>query len=276
MDEQNNKENVATTDTGATGMNLGGQAASAPMVTGNDERIAELTRELQSARVEAGRVKALSQQLKAKDEEIASLKSQLETLKSANRDFMAELPEDMREVADPTQLKATGIIMEKLLRERDEAQRERDQRREQEAQKIRQDEFYARIRNAYPDFLRDTNPGGDKQAAWEKFLQTYFPSVNAAVQTCNFEAISNIIQLFYREIGVSVNRNPGTTITPKPGFSDGGAPGGEGHVYSFAEYQAALEKAGSDYREGRIDQAKYRALRAELDGALNSGRVKMG
>ena len=276
MDETNNKENVATTDTGVTGMNLGGQAASAPMVTGNDERIAELTRELQSARVEAGRVKALSQQLKARDDEIASLKSQLETLKNANRDFMADLPEDMREVADPAQMKATGFIVEKLLRERDEAQRERDQRREQEAMEIRKREFYARLEREFPGFLQATNPGGDKQAAWEKFLQTYYPSVNTAAQTCNFEAISNIIQLFYREIGVPVNRNPGTTVTPTPGFSDGGAPGGEGHVYSFAEYQAALEKAGSDYREGRIDQAKYRALRAELDGALNSGRVKMG
>ena len=60
------------------------------------------------------------------------------------------------------------------------------------------------------------------------------------------------------------------------GTDTGDMGGGEKRVYTFAEYETILEKAGNDLREGMIDRAKYNAIVAELKGAVNEGRVKMG
>lgn len=266
----NDEEKTIQTAEAAPAMNLGGAASA----NGNGE-IEALRRELQSSKVEAGRVKALAQQLKDKDDEIAKLKQELETLRAngGNRDYMADIPENLRDSIDETAVKAVGQMMDKRLRERDEEYRRMEAERNEQTRAMRNQEFLARVDREFPGFLQATNPGGDKQEAWEKFLRIYGASVRSAVNSFDFDALSGLITAFYREIGVPANRNAGTAITPRPVLSDGAQPNGDARVYTFAEYQTTLEKAGEDLRAGNIDRAKYRAICAELESAVNEGRV---
>ena len=270
------KEVKADTAT-VSSMNRGG-AAAAP--AGNSE-VEDLRRQLQSAKVEAGRVKALSQQLRDRDEEIAQLKAQLEEARaSAPRDYMADIPEDMRDSVDETQLKAVGRMMDKRLRERDEQLRQREdeirrtaEEREAQTRQFREQAIKRMIERDFPGFIQATNQGGDKYEPWMRFLNTYGASVRDAYNSFNYDALSNLIAAFHREIGVPANRNAGTALTPTPTLSDGAQGAVEGKVYTFAEYQTTLEKAGEDFRAGMIDRAKYTAIRAELEKAVNEGRV---
>lgn len=259
-------------DEGNLGINLDGAAATP--VTGNAE-LEELRRQLQSSKVEAGRVKAMAQQLKEKDDEIAALRKQLEDAQNQKpRNYMDDIPEEMRELVDEAQVNAVGRMMDKRMRERDEAARQREAERDSQIRSARMKELMSRIDREFPGFLKDTNEGGDKKEPWEKFMRVYGASVRSALDSFDFESLSSIILLFYREIGVPVNREANTAITPRPTSADASQYGGNDKpVYSFADYQAKLEQAGIDYRAGKIDRQKYAAVREELDSALREGRV---
>lgn len=259
----------------ARSLNLGAGGGDAA----RPAEVEELRRQLQSSRVEAGRVKALSQQLRDRDEEIARLKAQLEEARASQpHDYMSDIPEAERDQVDPVTVNAIGRAMDRRLREAEESRMRMEAERDAQTRQMRDQEFLGRVDREFPGFLAATNAGGDKKEPWERFLRTYGPSVRFAVDRHDFDSLSNLINQFYREIGVPTQRTGAdAAATPRPLPTDTGAErGGEGRVYTYAEYQTILEKAGTDYRGGIIDRPKYRAICAELERAANEGRVAMG
>lgn len=257
------------------GLNLGSEG-NAGQGGADYGRVAELERELQSMRVENGRAKALADQVRERDAEIERLRAELDKARAGNRDIMSEIPEDLREQVDPVTAKALGAVMDKRLQsQRDEFNALR-RRREEEDARLAEERFLGQIEQAFPGFLRDTNAGGDKFDAWNKFLEVNRPAVFAAFKARNLGAFSTLVNSFFRDAGVQT-RGQGQTETPRPASvasMDFANPNGQKRVYSVAEYASLIEKAGTDFRSGAITLEDYKKVRNELSAAKAEGRVR--
>ncbi len=268
--------------------NLGGKEAT-NVNPGDSENgrlraeIARLTADLQREKVEHGRVKALSQSDSEKSRRIAELEREVEDLKADKMDFVDMLPQEMRDQVDPDQLKILGTLARKMSTRTADEFRRRDQDREAEQARMREAEQAKRvseigrmIEDRFPGFLRDTNPGGDKEDAWMRFLRDgRLNAVTDAYSTGNFPVLSSFITTFLTEAGVSPRREASGTapLSPRP-FSagyDGGMQ--DTDQYSFDQYNAELEKAGDAVRSGQITGEQYRAVMDKLSKARDEGRV---
>ena len=239
-------------------------------------RVAELERELQSMRVENGRAKALADQVRERDAEIERLRAELEKARAGNRDIMSEIPEDLRDQVDPVTAKAMGSVMDRrtqALRGELEALR---RQRDEEAEAAAEERFLGQVEQAFPGFLRDTNMGGDKYDAWNKFLAANRPAVVAAHRAHDIGSFSTLVDSFFRQAGVQT-RGQGQTETPRPASvasMDFLNPDGQKRVYTPAEYASLLEKAGAEFRGGAITLEDYKKVRNELSAAKAEGRIR--
>jgi len=229
-----------------------------------DAEIAELRRQLHAQSVEAGR-------LRKANEENRMLREENERLKAARpRDIMQDIPEELRDRVDEDQMKAIGAAINRRFDEEARLRQAEEQRRAAEADA----DFDRRIEAKYPGLIRATNPGGDKYEAWEDWKRVYGPAVAAAYSAHNSDALFALIDQFLSGVGTP-SRGAPAAATPRPSRAAPPAPGAQqGRRYTFEEYAAEMDKAGSDYRSGAITGDRYREIVTGLKAARAEGRVE--
>ena len=246
---------------------------------GNAPDAAEVERQRHELENMQGRVKALDKRNK-------ELEKQLAELRAARRgeDILSEtLTAEEREKLDPAylavQAKIAAASEERIRREYEERERER---KEQDARKAAEDEerakgnFVNSVEERFPGFLASTASGGQNNEQWKKFYALYGPSISAAYNSCNLEAMAHFITQFQSQLGIRVpSGSQGTATSPDPRNLGSGEPvqhGGPNKVYTANEY-AALEKQAMQLRR-RGDWEGYRKLNDELNNILAENRVK--
>lgn len=266
------------TPTEGKGLNLGGSTTTS--VDPRDARIAELESQLNATRVEQGRVRALSQDLSKKDEEIRQLRAQLE---AQSRKFSDMVPEHLRQYVSEEVMQAAGTLAQGVVQQEMQAlrreQAEADERRKAEEANNREralGEFIGRIEARYPGFLDSVNPGGDKVAPWNKFLEVHRPSVVQAYGSMNFSAMSSLIDSFLSAIGcpqLGGDANPQHSPRSISGGQADGSGAPDGTTYTYAEFTRALDEAGAKFHNGQLPKDKYDAVVNQLRQARKEGRV---
>lgn len=275
MNEEMEKAMNALSGNGAAGGNAGGDA------TDWKAKYEEMERKFQSAQVEQGRVKKLA-------EENAKLQKQLADRTTRRpSDYLSD--EERKEIDDAQRgiidKMVDGRLSDAMAANRDEiealraqiAQRdaEREQREQREAAAARQD-CAQKIESAFPGFFRDAVlEGGDKHAAWQKYLCFNAASVTTAFKACDFETLSWHIRNFYNtEVGIPPPSGGTGAAAPDPSPTGGGqrVHAETGKIYTAQEYAELEKKAMQLRRMG--DFEGYRKLDAELNNILTEGRVK--
>lgn len=274
MDETDNK-----TEEKSIGLNLVDDPNTNVPDMGEVEK---LRHEVQTMKVEAGRVSALQKRNNEQQEEINRLKAENENLSRQNRDYMGMLPEEMRNQVDAEQLQASGMLMDKMIAE----QRRQDAERQKQDAELRQkqiemmnrsrnEDFLHRIDEAFPGFLNDTSHGGSNEKPWVEFQKVYGPSIRAALHSYDFDSFSQIVKLFYSQaLGVQT-RGVTSTITPAPANVGNSGENFSGKDrYTYDQYASIISKAGDDKRSGNITTVEYKKILAEMNKALGEGRVE--
>ena len=261
-------------------MNLGGSTTTS--VDPRDARIAELESKLQTVMVEQGRVRALSQESAKKDEQIRQLQAQLD---SQSRKFQDMVPEHLRQNVSEEVMQAAGMVSQGIVSEQMQALERRlaeaDERKKASDEQIRAQSlkaFAERIEAKYPGLLNSIDPGGDKEAAWNKFLDVHRPSVVQAYHSMNLSAMSSLIDNFLSMLGVSrrgSDANPQHTPRSMSGGQGDGSGAPDGTTYTYAEFTRALDKAGAEFHSGQLPRDKYDAVVNQLRQARKEGRVAL-
>lgn len=263
---------AATAAAPTGGFNLGGDGTG----NGDGAQIAELKHQLATAKVEQGRVRALADENKALKQQNAELQAQIDALRAERKDYMAELPQELREQVDPAAVKAFGTMLDKRTAETERRERERDKARKAEEAYRADRMFEERIEGKFPGFMQKTSEGGELYAPWMKFLGEHRPVVISAYNAHDLGTLSTVINMFMKEAGVQT-RGKGQAETPEPvsvASSDLANPNGQKRVYTVAEYASLVEKTGNDYRSGAIKIEDYRKIRNELSAAKAEGRIR--
>lgn len=227
----------------------------------------EIEREANNQRVEAGRVKALSAQLKAKDEENEKLRAELEQLKAAQMKPIDRVSKEMKDRIDEDTLNETcsvvGQEFDPRFKRQEEALRQLSARLDNQDRERAQKAFAADIESRFPGFIAATSENGPNVQAWYSFL-AYGKNreiAEFAVRTFNSELMCDLIGRFYSEGGVATG---GGGFTPSPSRSESGYGGAPGRSITQDERAQILDQAWRDLREGRIDRKKYDAIRDEM------------
>lgn len=252
-------QNENAEQTPASGFNLGDDSAYG--------RVAELKKELQSEKVERGRVKAQAARIKELESLVEKLQEKLDESNSSNKDYMEEIPEDVRDSVDPVQVNAIGRMIDKRMAEQSRIRKESDERRSEE-------QFLESIEQSYPGFLKETNVGGDKYDAWMKFLSSNRTLVMSAYQSRDVAAMRTVINLFFNQLGIQGSTRKMESTPVSTGSNDYLMDFQSGkRSYSLDEYASLLEEAGNKVRSGEISRADYMKVRNELTRARDEGRV---
>lgn len=253
--------------------------------TGNVEtedyksKFEELNKQLQSERVEAGRLKKAQEEiarLKSENEKLASRKGEDSILASLSDEDREDIPEDY-------QRGAAKIAQAAIKRQADEFNARLHELEEQlkasraERGGMSRREFAAQLEAAYPGFLESIQPGGDKCEAWTKYQRHNLHSIQAANQSNDFETLAYHINVFYNNfLGISAPRGSFDAAPDPEGIS--GAPQtahvGGGKTYTAAEYSQILEKAQEDFQSHLISASKYAEIKNELNNAFREGRIR--
>lgn len=235
--------------------------------------------ELQRERVESGRVKALNQKVKELEAAVASA-SLPENLRGSVSDEVVQAAHAMasREAQGVRSETDQRFDAERTERARFEAQSKADHERVVANQKAM---FDARVSERFPKFFVSVGAGGDKSDAWGKYMNLNGPSVFAAYNNFDFEAVCYHIAAFYREIGVSSNADGATAATADPRGDSGSGESridmsipGTKKTYGYDEYVSEMDKVQKDFYAHRIDRKTYDAKIKELESAVAESRVK--
>src|SRR5574344_1597787 len=114
-----------------------------------DARIAELERQLQSTKVENGRVKKYSEE----NEELRRKVEELESKLSAPESLKEDLPEGLRESIPDDVVQGTGVLIQKGNKRLKDELTQEIQKLKQENLAERQGRFCEAIESKYPGFL---------------------------------------------------------------------------------------------------------------------------
>ena len=269
-------ENTATVDV----LSLAGDGA-APQQSGDAERIAALERELQQERVEKGRLRQTSDELRKAQEEIARLKAENASLSQRRpSDFLSD---EERAAIDPDQL----AVIDKLVKGRmgdasaavkAEADQLREElhRRDASAAQMAKAQFNAEVERLAPGLAAAIN---DRRADWEKWSSAprRAASVAMAFKSLDAATVAEFLQEFAQSNGVQANvdglaARPGTSYSPRGGNHPVSV-GGDQTTYTVEQFSEAMRQASDDYNAGRITADDYRAIKKKFDTALNEGRV---
>ena len=269
MNEEMEKAMNALSGNGAAGGDAGGDA------TDWKAKYEEVQRQLQSAKVEQGRVKKL-------DEENKALRSRLagaEALKRAKEE-VANMGEDQRGEVPEDYLVGAGVLAQKMAAEAiaeksAEIDRRMAEREQREAAATRQN-FAQRIEREFPGFLRDAvTEGGDKYAAWVKYQRFNAATITAAVNACDFDTLSWHIRKFYNdELGLSPPSGGTGAAAPDPSPTGGGTSVAvkPGKVYTWDEIDKLYDEI--EVLRSRGDREGMKRLSDEVEKAQREGRVK--
>lgn len=268
MNEEMEKAMNALSGSGAAGGDAGGDA------TDWKAKYEEAQRQLQSAKVEQGRVKKL-------DEENKALRSRLagaEALKRAKEE-VANMGEDQRGEVPEDYLVGAGVLAQKMAAEAIAEQKaEFDRRiaeREQREAAAAQARLFQQIEQEFPGLLRDISEGGDKHAAWLKYQRYNAPSITKAIGENDFDTLAWHFRNFYNtEVGIPPPSGGTGAAAPDPSPTGGGqrVHAETGKIYTAQEYAELEKKAMQLRRMGDYDG--YRKMDAELNTILTEGRVK--
>lgn len=273
MNEEMEKAMDALAGGGAPAGNSGGGDT-----TDWKARYEEMERKFQSAQVEQGRVKKLDEEKKALEAKIAELSAS-----RRSEAAISALPDDIREDMPENFAKGSALVAQRMVDEalasRDAEMRELKAQmaaREQRSAAASRQAFGQRIEQEFPGFLRDAvSEGGDKHAAWVQYQRYNAPSINAAVNACDFDTLSWHIRKFYTdELGIAPPSGGTGAAAPDPSATGGGqrVHAETGKIYTAQEYAELEKKAMQLRRMG--DFEGYRKLDAELNNILTEGRVK--
>ncbi len=269
MNEEMEKAMNALSGSGAAGGDAGGDA------TDWKAKYEEAQRQLNSAKVEQGRVKKL-------DEENKALRSRLagaEALRRAKEE-VANMGEDQRGEVPEDYLVGAGVLAQKMTAEAIAAQKaEFDQRmaeREQREAATARQNFAQKIGNEFPGFFRDAVlEGGDKHAAWQKYLRFNAASVTTAFNACDFDTLSWHIRNFYNtEVGIPPPSGGTGAAAPDPSPTGGGTSVAvkSGKVYTWDEIDKLYDEI--EVLRSRGDREGMKRLSDEVEKAQREGRVK--
>ena len=228
-----------------------------PQTDPRDERIAELERELQSARVEQGRVRALNQQLRQAQEQIEALESQKaqapqETaqappVSNAKREELVDsYGEDL--VGYMEQVAATQA--QKLQAEIDRLKGETGEVRQQQAQS-RQDRFWSELKAAHPDWQSvQATPEGQAflltKVPYDEQDRTFDDLLQSAAQNLNAQAAIKVFNGIKDAAGKGGAPQQRAKAQVVPGKGPGGAPPQSNHKPTITQkevHRASLEFA---------------------------------
>lgn len=240
----------------------------------------KLQKQLQSERVEGGR-------LKKANEENAELRKRLEELeaKQGTDEAVNALPENLRDLPDDYKQGAAVLakhMVDKANAERDAKMKEMEARFDAESKRRRieaMSSFVGRIEATYPGFLASIGENGDKKGAWLKYQKYNASTIKAALAESDFDTLSYHIGQFYNSIGVAVpSGNQDGSAAPDPRSIGGGVqtqiPGGLGRSYSVDEYKKILDEAQTKFNNQQMSYKDYSAICGELTKAYREGRVK--
>ena len=270
MSEQTNAMDALT---GA----VSGGGSSAGETTDWKAKYEEAQRELNSARVEQGRVKKL-------DEEKKALENQLEELRAARLqdDAMSALPDDLRSDLPADYQKGASIIAHNTvsaeLKQRDAEiadLRRKMVEREQRDAAMRNADFARLIESRYPGFLAAISEGGDKCDAWKRYLRFNRNDVVAARNSGDIDAmIYHIDRFFTEELGVQPPSGASAAAAPDPSAISGGQPATarSGKTYTWDEIDKLYDEI--EVLRSRGDKEGMKRLSDEVERAQKEGRVK--
>ena len=253
---------------------LTGAAAEKPADTTDwKAKYEEARHALESAKVDQGRVKKLS-------EEKAELQRQLDEAK-AKRLFSPELadslPDETRQGLTAVQKASQDAIAQAEARHRAEMDELKAQMAERDSRNAAaaRSAFAAKIDAAFPGFLASIGQNGDKAGAWAKYQRFNAASIAAAVNACDFDAISYHVESFFRnELGLEPPSGGTGAAAPDPSAVGGGTPAvaKPGKIYTWDEINKAYDEI--EVLRSRGDKEGMKRLSDEIERAQKEGRVK--
>lgn len=220
------------------------------------QRCEELEKQLNSSRVEEGRVRKLSEELKARDEELAQLKATKDEerlLSNLSEEEINDIPPEILNVAK----KLVRNGMDSVQSDYDKRMRDYEARMANNNLEAVRQQMLARIDERYPHFRSDVNVGGDKHAAWGAYRRYNQASITDAVNTGDFEAFSYHVEAFYRNhLGVDVPTrgleaaasDPTTTSAANRSYTVDGKPITEEELDTYYE-EVERARDRNDYAE---------------------------
>lgn len=263
-------------DIAAIGGKPSGAAKPGPGSVDYKAECERLERELQSTRVEGGRVKKLDADLKAAQERIAELEQ-----KDLRAAAIGELPDSLKDV--PDDIKETAILIargmvEKANAQRDERVRKLEERVEQDESSRRQrlmGSFMQRVNESFPGFVESIK--GDKKAAWEKYQVHNYDTIHNAIERCDYDTLAYHIQQFYASNDLEIpSGGQGGAVAPDPRAAGGGKTQVQtsSKTYTVEEWCRIKEDAQVKHQDGKITFKEYSDICEELSNAYKEGRVK--
>lgn len=239
----------------------------------------EAQRQLNSARVEEGRVRKLNEEKKALEKRIAELekgRQAADLVAGLSEDERGDVPDEYVGVAARVASDASERVSARVTEELERLRKEREEERE-EAQKRLSRQFLSQVEAKFPKFLADIGAGGDKKRAWDAFMENNSESVLKAFNSCNLEGLVYHVNRFYRdELGVRPPEGEGAGASaPDPITSQGGNlnvnADDPNKKWTKDEYDALEKKALSLRASGNFKE--YRRIVQELDNILAEGRL---
>ena len=249
--------------------------------SGDAQRIADLERELQKERVEAGRLRQKNDELRAAQEEIARLKAENASL--AQRRPGDFLTDEERAELDDKQLAAIDKVVKGRVGEVSATQKaENDRLREELARRdaamaqTAAAQFNAEVERLAPGLASAVNGHKDE---WQKWAASprRAASVAAAFRNHDASTVAEFLQEFAQSKGIRADAD-GIAARPSSSFSPAGgshpvSTGGDTATYTLEQYNAAMRQASADYSAGRITADEYRGIKKKFDTALMEGRI---
>ena len=232
----------------------------------------ELERKFQSERVEGGRLRKANEELEAAKRRIAELENTDRTQK-----ILAEMPADMVEDIPDDFKAASANIAARVVDRSMSGIEERMAKIERQSQEEAQNAFITRVNAQFPGFLNGISIGGDKQAAWNKYLRHNKASVEDAIRLSDYDTLAYHIRNFYNsELSVPVpSGDYGDPASADPSASVGGPKVVEMHpgkIYTQAEILALYDQI--EAARDRGDYAEKSRIENEVEKAQREGRVK--
>lgn len=252
---------------------LSGQNDSADAGEDWKSKYLALERQLQSERVEGGRLRKANEELEAARKRIAELENTDRTQK-----ILADMPNDVVGEDIPDDFKnASAAIAARVVDRSMGGIEERMARIERQSQEGAQSAFLARVNAKFPGFLDGISSGGDKQAAWNKYLRHNKASVESSIRAGDYDTLAYHIKNFYTsELSVPIpSGDYGDPASADPSASVGGPKVVEMHpgkTYTQAEILALYDQI--EIARDRGDYAEKARIENEVEKAQREGRVK--
>ena len=273
---------------------VGAPDASAPQAS--DElaslrsQVKSLEKQLQSSKVDEGRVRTLSSKLSSAESRIAELTAIVEnggSRGSGSGAYPSLDPEVSRALKDTVDSSLSPLSAE-LEAQRAEVARLQEERKaeQQRAQQAQLYSFLAQVRDSHPGFLEAINAGGEYAKGWMTFLNAideatgmpYGKTASDAQNMGNIHVFSRVINDFCEESGLKLTTAQ-VDIAPPRGRVSESTQGGrqaEKRIWKQSEHDAEFDRIRKEYEAGRMKFSELQAAQKKLADAIMEGRVTQG